>query len=155
MRKVYTSFFGRSHLTPSRPRGSFRHPISLSLFSFTTRTTWLSWRRPNFGVGSIRDRERNDLKLYTKESTEKRLFTPLQQHHKPDSMDDEAIVFYNNLLRKAIQNKVSIDVVMHTRPKPMAFLDLATLGELCRGTAGRLKWIRAADWRQELKLELW
>lgn len=119
------------------------------------RATWLSWRRPNFGSGSIRDREKCDLKLYSRESSESRLYTPLQVQYKRDAEDEEAGVFYNDLLRKCLKSRVAIDIVLHTRPKHMAFLDIATLGELCRGSSGRLSWIRSADFKEQLKGELW
>jgi hypothetical protein len=82
----------------------------------STRWTWISWRRPNFGAGAIRDRERNNLASYKKADTEHPLFLPLQLRKGKclDVMDEEAAVFYRNL----------------------AFLDMATLGKLCRNTCG-------------------
>ena len=40
-------------------------------------------------------------------------------------------------------------------PKPSAFLDLATLGQLCRDTGGKVKWIQTSGgWQEQFQQEL-
>jgi hypothetical protein len=47
------------------------------------------------------------------------------------------------------------DIVLHTDPSgPQSFLDLATLGEVCRVSDGRLVWVRSADWQDTFRKEL-
>lgn len=121
------------------------------------RGTWISWRRPNFGVGNIRDRERNNLALYKSPKTEQELYLPLQlrKGKLSDEMDDSAAVFYRDIGKKCAKNRVVLDIVLHTLPKPMAFLDLATLGQLCRIACGKLKWIKTSgSWREQFQQEL-
>lgn len=119
------------------------------------RGTWISWRRPNFGVGMLRDRERNQLALYKKEGTEKTLYLGLQkQANVVDDMDQRASECYKKIASECAKNRVAIDVILHTTPKPMAFLDLATLTEVCRITCGKLTWVRSPDWKEQLQNEL-
>jgi hypothetical protein len=103
------------------------------------RGTWISWRRPNFGVGNIRDRERHNLSLYKAPETEQELYLPLQlrKGKLSDEMDDSAAVFYRDIGKRCAKNRVALDIMLHTLPKPMAFLDLATLGQLCRISCGK------------------
>ena len=118
------------------------------------RATWISWRRSNFGVGLIRDRELNNLQFYDKESLERPLYCPLQLQKKLSAPEQKTADFYNQLGFKCAQNRISVDIIMHTLPKPMAYLDMGTLGELCRISSGTLKWIRAPDWKEQFKQEL-
>lgn len=121
------------------------------------RGTWISWRRPNFGAGAIRDRERNNLALYKSAETEHPLFLPLQlrKNKCPEPMDEDAAAFYRHLGTKCAKNRVVLDVILHTLPKPMAFMDVATLGQLCRITCGKLKWIRTSgSWKEQFQEEL-
>lgn len=121
----------------------------------SSRATLITWRRPNFGVGSIRDREQLNMQNYTKERTEHTLYTPLQlQTGITDKSDQSTSSFYKQLGESCAKNRVCVDVILHTRPTPMAFLDLATLGELCRTTSGHLKWIRSRHWEEQLLEEL-
>jgi hypothetical protein len=126
------------------------------------RGTWLSWRRPNFGTGNIRDRERNNMKLYKLPEAEHQLYLPLQLRDNKkqlsgndDEMDEAATTFYKNLAQKCAKNRVALDIMLHTLPRPVAFLDLATLGHVCRVTCGKLKWIKTSgDWKQQFQQEL-
>jgi len=118
------------------------------------RATWISWRRPNFGVGLIRDRELNNLQFYTNESSERPLYCPLQLQRKLQSPEQTTADFYKKLGQDCSRNRICVDIIMHTLPKPMAFLDFGTLGELCRKSSGTLKWIRAPDWKEQFREEL-
>jgi protein transport protein SEC24 len=119
------------------------------------RATLITWRRPNFGVGVIRDREQLNTAHYTQEKTERGLYTPLQlQSGLVDKSDQTAATFYKQLGETCAKNRVCIDVIFHTLLAPMAFLDLATLGELCRITSGKIKWIRSRQWKEQLLEEL-
>ena len=118
------------------------------------RATWISWRRPNFGVGLMRDRELNNLQFYAKESSERPLYCPLQLQKKLSTPEQKTADFYNQLGLDCAKNRISVDIIMHTLPKPMAYLDLGTLGELCRISSGTLKWIRAPNWKEQFKQEL-
>jgi len=118
------------------------------------RGTLISWRRPSFGVGTIRDRERHSLKRYKKE--ERKLYVPLQfqanNEKDLDSDDLKTALFYSNLAKECGKNRVVLDIIMHTRPPPSAFMDLATLGKLCRVTCGRLTWIKTTGgWKEALQ----
>ena len=58
--------------------------------------------------------------------------------------------FYKELAQSCAKNRVAMDVVVLTDPSvPQAFLDLATLSDVCRTTNGRLIWI-SAEKRQEI-----
>ena len=118
------------------------------------RATWISWRRSNFGVGTIRDRELNDLKFYASELTERPLYCPLQLQKKLSTPEQTSADFYKTLGDQCAKNRICVDIIMHTMPKPMGYLDLGTLGELCRITSGALKWIRAPDWEEQFTEEL-
>jgi protein transport protein SEC24 len=118
------------------------------------RATWISWRRSNFGVGLIRDRELNDLKFYASELTERPLYCPLQVQKKLSTPEKNSADFYKKLGDECAKNRICVDIVMHTMPKPMGYLDLGTLGELCRISSGALKWIRAPEWQEQFTEEL-
>ena len=119
------------------------------------RATLITWRRPNFGVGGIRDREMMNTANYTKEKTEYALYTPLQlQKNLTDKLDVKAAKFYKQLGAACAKNRVCIDVLVHTPPATVPFLDLGTLGELCRITSGKVKWIRSRRWKKEVQEEL-
>jgi protein transport protein SEC24 len=119
------------------------------------RATLLTWRRPNFGVGAIRDREQMNTSNYTSEKTERTLYTPLQiQKDLKDKVDVNSATFYKELGATCAKNRVCIDILVHTPPTVVPFLDLGTLGELCRITSGRIKWIRSRRWKEQLQEEL-
>lgn len=69
--------------------------------------------------------------------------------------DEEAIDFYKQLGHTCLKQRISVDIILHTKPKAMAFIDVGTLGDLCKVTSGRLKWIRTPDWEDVMKEELW
>jgi protein transport protein SEC24 len=119
------------------------------------RATLITWRRPNFGVGFIRDREQLNTAHYTHEKTERVLYTPLQlQSGLADKSDQTTAAFYKQLGEACAKNRICLNVIFHTLPTPMAFLDLATVGELCRITSGKCKWIRSRQWKEQLLEEL-
>ncbi|KAL3937004.1 MAG: hypothetical protein SGBAC_007789, partial [Bacillariaceae sp.] len=99
------------------------------------RATWISWRRPNCGVGKLMDRERSKL---------------VKPAHKP--VTDP---FYKDLTAKCQDYKVSMDIVLHSNPAvPNTFLDVSTLGQVCAGSNGNLIRIAAPTWRQTFVQEL-
>jgi len=68
-------------------------------------------------------------------------------------MDTNAAIFYDSLEKKCHSNNISFDIVIST---PLTndfgtgamgarYLDVATLGELCRVTCGRLSWLKVDD----------
>jgi protein transport protein SEC24 len=117
------------------------------------RGTWITWRRPNYGAGSIshRDEKVNGMRFKGTYSCA----TPLQLQHNLNGSEKEAAEFYKHLGVNCVQNRVTLDVIYHTKPDgTVPFLDLATMGELCRLTNGKLMWIRAAEWRDTLREEL-
>ena len=119
------------------------------------RASLVTWRRPNFGAGAIRDREMMNTANYTNEKTEYALYTPLQlQSGLNDRLNQKAADFYKHLGAACATRRVCVDVIVHTPPATVPFLDLATLGELCRMTSGRIKWIRSRRWKDEMQEEL-
>jgi protein transport protein SEC24 len=120
------------------------------------RAVWISWRRPNHGVGSLRDRERLK-EAYTR--YEGFLYSPLQNQPearvKEHSGDEAAANFYKALGDACAKNRIAMDIFLHTDPSvPQSFLDLATLGEVCRVSNGRLVWVKNADWQDTFREEL-
>ena len=120
------------------------------------RAVWISWRRPNHGVGTLRDRERLK-EAYTR--YENFLYSPLQQHPearvKEHTGDEAAANFYKALGDACAKHRIAMDIVLHTDPSvPQTFLDLATLGEVCRVSNGRLSWVKSADWQDAFREEL-
>jgi protein transport protein SEC24 len=119
------------------------------------RGTWMGWRRPNYGVGSLPNRGgggggRNGGEDAT-------AYTPLQLLTDLKSQgEQDAATFYKELGATCIKNRVSLDVIMlHTRAPPQSGLELATLGELCQATSGKLTWIKGCDdFREALYQEL-
>jgi protein transport protein SEC24 len=84
-------------------------------------------------------------------------YTPVQVLSKFRTPDDEsAAKFYKKLGTECVTNRVSLDIVMHCDPTTgQTFLDLATLGELCRVTCGNLLWLPSfGDWQGALQEEL-
>ncbi|GKY92125.1 hypothetical protein MPSEU_000183900 [Mayamaea pseudoterrestris] len=119
------------------------------------RGTLVSWRRPNFGVGSIPHRSskaRGKLRAEDDDVPS----TPLQvQSTFRSSQDEAAATFYQRLAKSCVKNRVSLDIVMHRDPLLQhPFMDLATLGELCRVTSGKLAWIDVSTWKTQLYEEL-
>lgn len=132
--------------------------LSYALAERGGRGTWLSWRRPNFGCGQIRDRERCHMPLYKKEETERTLYLPLQCLAKAklsDKLDEDAAAFYKKIGDDCAKNRVAIDIILHTQPKPIALLDIGTLSHICRISCGKLKWIwTSAYWKEQMGQEL-
>jgi protein transport protein SEC24 len=118
--------------------------------------TVLSWRRPNFGVGKLSHRE--DRKVSDTGKTEDYTsYSPVQLLSKFKTPGDEqAAQFYRRLGGECAANRVALDIIMHCDPSMgHTFLDLATLGELCRMTSGRLLWIPVSQtWQSTLQEEL-
>jgi protein transport protein SEC24 len=91
------------------------------------RAVWISWRRPNCGVGSLKDRERAN-------SEKKEHITG-----KAPFLSDPNNKFYKKLTERCQKSRIALDVVLHTNPTvPKSFLDVATLGQLCQATNGNL-----------------
>ena len=131
------------------------------------RAVLWTWRRPNYGLGAIPDREllaggnqRN------KKDHGTSLYMALQDcAETPKIMTDPnlnaAAKFYKKLGERCIAAKVALDIVVHTNPDvPQSFLDLATLGRLCEASSGRLIWIGKPSyesttvWKQAMREEL-
>lgn len=129
------------------------------------RGTLITSRRPNYGVGALRDREAVS-NYGIGSSSEQKLFTPLQQlvQRNNDAVgivkDKPAGLFYKKLGEDCAKNRVCLDIVVtsssvsvpSTDPKQLQqnpnmreFLDVATLGELCRVTCGHFKWLRVGN----------
>lgn len=132
------------------------------------RATLITTRRPNYGVGALRDREAGERSNYTMAEKEKRIFSPLQYLtftatalKAGEEMDRQASLFYKKLGEDAAKSRASLDVVVTSSSlKPTfgqhngarmsssnvrEFLDVATLAELCRVSCGRLKWLRVGN----------
>ena len=132
------------------------------------RATLITTRRPNYGVGALRDREAGEQSNYTMAEKEKRIFSPLQHLtftatalKAGEEMDRQASLFYKKLGEDAAKSRASLDVVVTSSSlKPTfgqhngaqmsssnvrEFLDVATLAELCRVSCGRLKWLRVGN----------
>lgn len=136
------------------------------------RATLITTRRPNYGVGALRDREatkQSQQSRYLQVQSEKRLFTPLQHLtftatalKAEEEIDRQASLFYKQLGQDAAKSRVSLDIIvtssllkpasMGQQPGPgvngpnvREFLDVATLSELCRITCGRFKWLRVGN----------
>jgi hypothetical protein len=127
----------------------------------------ITTRRPNFGAGALRDREAERQSHYMNVANEKRLFTPLQHLtftatalKAEEEKDCQASLFYKQLGEDAAKSRVSLDIIVassllkpdmqHARagvgsPNAREFLDVATLGELCRISCGRFKWLRVGN----------
>ena len=129
------------------------------------RGTLITTRRPNYGIGALRDREAL-AKYGVGSATEQKLFTSLQQlvQRNNDAVgiikDKPAGLFYKKLGEECAKNRVCLDIVVtsssvsvpSTDPKKLQknknmreFLDVATLGELCRVTCGNFKWLRVGN----------
>ena len=117
------------------------------------RGTWISWRRPNYGAGKIshRDEKTNGMRFQGTYACS----TPLQLQSNLKAEDKETADFYIRLADRCVKHRICLDVVYHTNPDgAVPFMDMATIGELCRQTSGKLIWIRAADWEEPLREEL-
>jgi len=150
------------HGLPGRslsPGGAALFALSDALRESGGRATWITHQRPNFGLGAIRDREGKNMKSYTHSATEHLLYAPLQHCHdssKGNAADQATGQLYKSLAGQCAKNRVCVDIIIITPPSPQSFLDIATLGELCRATCGKLKWIRGNHaWQEQLQEELW
>lgn len=131
--------------------------LSNALASSGGRGTLLTWRRPNFGVGTLAFREESQALLLGRSKNENTTtYVPVQDQKKPEGKDDEtAAVFYNKLAEDCVKNRVTLDIVMHSGPvSPNSFLGLASLAELCRVTSGSLYWVQAVNWEESLYTDL-
>ncbi|GAX11278.1 hypothetical protein FisN_7Lh378 [Fistulifera solaris] len=127
--------------------------LSNALASSGGRGTLLTWRRPNFGVGSLAYREESQALLLGRSRAENTMtYVPVQVQQKPEGNEDEnSASFYSKLADECVTNRVSFDIVMHTGSvSANSFLGLASLGELCRLTSGRLYWVQAVQWEESL-----
>lgn len=116
------------------------------------RGTWISWRRPSYGVGALPHRLGNQ----QRQEDDAASYTPLQLIKNLSRQPEQvAAAFYNELGATCAKNRVSLDVVMHERVgSPQRALELATLGELCKVTCGKLSWISTLGWQEQLYQEL-
>ena len=114
--------------------------------------TLMTWRRPNFGVGSLSHREVQPAsgRLPRDDCTP---YTPLQfQTRFQNGIDEAAAEFYRKIGARCSKNCVSLNVLVHSNSSQ--FLDLATLGEVCRVSCGKLVVISANVWEKALREEL-
>jgi len=141
-----------------------------SNFQYTNnrnRATLITTRRPNYGVGALRDREAGQQSQYMNAEREKRLFTPLQHltftataMKAEEEMDRQASLFYKQLGEDCTKFRASLDIVVtssllkapssnagpgSTNLNSREFLDVATLSELCRVSCGKFKWLRVGN----------
>jgi protein transport protein SEC24 len=118
------------------------------------RGTLITRRRPNFGVGSLSVREPVPGKAHDPDNIIS--YSPLQTASKLKHTEDAAASsFYQELAAKCCQDRTCLDVLYHTSPlTPPAYLDLATLGELCRNTCGKLFHVSNKDWNPIILEEL-
>jgi hypothetical protein len=119
------------------------------------RGTLITWRRPNFGVGRISHRQ--EQKCGNLRADEDCAPTaPLQLQTKfRCTQDEESATFYKILGTQCATNRVSMDVLFHCSPGTnVPYMDLATLGELCRTTCGTLMLINSLSWEDSFREEL-
>jgi protein transport protein SEC24 len=131
--------------------------LSNALATSGGRGTLLTWRRPNFGVGSLAYREESQALILGRSRSENTMtYVPVQSQKKPEGNEDEtAALFYSKLADECVTNRVTLDIVMHTGSvSANSFLGLASLGELCRVTSGRLYWVQAVQWEESLYNDL-
>jgi hypothetical protein len=101
------------------------------------RAVWVSWRRPNHGVGKLSDRQ-TMAKEEAYSSKEHTLYAPW-------GLD----TFYQELATTAAKSQVVMDVVLMTDPTaPKSYMDIATLQQVCQTTNGRLTWIKSKVWQK-------
>ena len=126
--------------------------LSDALATSGGRCTWISWRRPNYGIGMLPHRLGNQ-KLQEDDTA---CYTPIQLlSHISNSAEEAACNFYKDLASKSIKSCVSFDIVIHNRSgAPHRGLDIATLSELCKVTGGKLTWLTCSDWQESLQEEL-
>jgi hypothetical protein len=117
------------------------------------RAVLWTWRRPNYGLGALVDRERvsggnnNSHRSSSSNIGGTSLYMPLQDSiTNPKVQKDPnlkaAADFYTQLGKRCVKAKVALDIVLHTNPDvTQSFLDVATLGSLCEISGGRLIWI--------------
>jgi hypothetical protein len=119
------------------------------------RGTLITWRRPNFGVGRLPHRDEKQEVQGNPKKEDSCVYRPIQLHGKhKNTQEEESANFYKKLGADCARNRVSLDVVVHTITSQNSFLDLASLGELCRVSCGRLVWIAAHQWEKTLHEEL-
>ena len=107
------------------------------------RAVWISWRRPNHGIGKILDRQEKCRDRAYMEY-EGLLYSSMQDCLSLAKVKEnlETTKFYIALAKRSHQYKVTTDIVLHTDPeKPKSFLDVATLSKFCSASNGKLIWI--------------
>jgi Vesicle coat complex COPII, subunit SEC24/subunit SFB2/subunit SFB3 len=103
----------------------------------------------NHGVGALYDRQGSTNTKYVNESTEKSLFVP----HQKVASHSESGAFYSRLAEKCVEGGVSLNIMISSPLGPEVdsgifenqYLDLATMGEICRYTCGKLRWLKYED----------
>jgi len=131
------------------------------------RAVFWTWRRPNYGLGSLPDREKPaGGKQRSGKDHGTSLYMPLQDFVESPRVQQDANLkvaaeFYARLGERCRAAKVALDIIVHTDPDvPRSFLDLATLGRLCEASSGRLVWIGTVShkssgvWKKALREEL-
>eukprot|EP00557_Chaetoceros_sp_GSL56_P008139 CAMPEP_0176495268 /NCGR_PEP_ID=MMETSP0200_2-20121128/10557_1 /TAXON_ID=947934 /ORGANISM="Chaetoceros sp., Strain GSL56" /LENGTH=1213 /DNA_ID=CAMNT_0017893117 /DNA_START=433 /DNA_END=4070 /DNA_ORIENTATION=+ len=117
------------------------------------RGTIITSSRLNHGVGALVDRQGNTNTKYINTSVEKSLFTPCQELGSSSVVEENGGSFYTCLAETCVASGVSLNVILCSPLGPESdsgvfekqFLDLATMGELCRHTCGKLKWLKYED----------
>jgi len=115
------------------------------------RGTVITWRRPNFGVGALPHRPQQS-RNHAEDPTTCLPLQVLSSFRSPE--EGLAASFYKQLETRCVQNRVTLDLVMHTAGRDSQPLELATLGEFCKITSGQLSWINGPNWQQTLLAEL-
>jgi protein transport protein SEC24 len=152
-----TNVYGRDGLELSC--GGAALAFLADALSFTGgRGTLISWRRPNFGMGDVKYREEKVMVGATKNRYSVSTPLQLQQEFLRDTSPDQAATaaFYTNLAADCSKNRISLNIMMHTSSDAAttSFLDMATLGEVCRATCGKLMWVSAQNWQEAFYEEL-
>lgn len=121
--------------------------------------TILTTSRPNHGFGALDDRQGHDASMYFDAISEKALLTPRQTllhrstRWKSGAKDDPAAFLYDKLGRKCLEHRITLNII-YTSPlghenasgiTGRHYIDISTLGELCRQTCGVFRWIKAQD----------
>ena len=123
-----------------------------------------TWRRPNYGIGALRNRLPKVNQFSKTVSTQDNafLYTSLSTHPQSrldkNAEDAAAAQFYKQLAEQCIKAQAAIDVVLQIDPNvPSSCIDTSTLGHVCQVTNGRLRVVSKTidiSWQHALQYAL-